>query len=58
MSTVRDHLAIVGISAVAMILINVLAERVGFVAGLLIVAGGLIYAAGVIRFVRWSKRVD
>lgn len=54
----RDHLSIVVFSAVCMILINVLAERVGFIAGLLIVAGGLVYAAGVIRFIRWTKRVD
>lgn len=54
----RDHLAIVVFSAVAMILINLLAERVGFIAGLVIVIGGLVYVAGIIRFVRWTKRVD
>lgn len=54
----RDHLAIVVFSAACMILINVLAERVGFIAGLVIVAGALVYATGVIRFLRWTKRVD
>lgn len=54
----RDHLSIVVFSAVCMILINVLAERVGFVAGLLIVVGGLVYAAGLIRFLRQVMRVD